>query len=300
VQRASDPRLLARLARLELRARTAVEGLAGGRHRSPLRGASTTFAEHREYTPGDDLRHLDWRVIARSDRNFVRQYEEETDLTGYLVLDASASMRFSTLDWTKLDYATWTVAALARLLVLQHDSAGLFVTAGEALEKWLPPGGTERHWHTMVEMLEGIQPEGSGDPALALETAAARMERRGLVVWVSDCLGDPDLAAHAAGLLRHKGHDLLVLRTLDPAEVHFPFGRSTRFDPLELGERLLLDPRAIRNAYLQEFEDHARRLRLGLRSLNVDFLRMETDQALEIALSKFLALRTARMRRAGR
>lgn len=300
MSRASDPKLLARLARLELRARSAVEGLAGGRHRSPLRGASTTFAEHREYVPGDELRHLDWRVMARSDRNVVREYEEETDLTGTLVLDASASMAFRSGEWSKLQYATWVAAALARLLVIQNDHAALAVCAGAQLKQWLPAHGGERHWLHLVEVLEALAPDGLGDAAEALEAAAARLERRGLVVWISDCLGAPERAARAAARLHHGGHDLMVLRVLDPAEIEFPYGRTTRFDALEGADQLLLEPRAVRQAYLEEFEEHDQALRRGLRAAQAEYRRLRTDEALETALVEFLNRRNARLRRAGR
>ncbi|KAA3605695.1 MAG: DUF58 domain-containing protein [Planctomycetota bacterium] len=297
---ASDPKLLARLARLELRAKTAVEGLTGGQHRSPLRGASTTFAQHREYVPGDDLRHLDWRVIARSDRHIVREFEEETDLTGYLVVDGSASMNFKTQEWSKYDYATWTAAAIARLLAIQNDNTGLALTGGAEVNHWIPARRGERHWQHLVEALESAPVDGAGDPAEALVAASGRMERRGLVIWLSDCLGRADHATKAAARLRHAGHDLLVLRILDPAEIDFPYGRSTRFEPLELGEALLLDPRAVRQAYLEEFEKHGAELRRGLRALNADFRRLPTDEPLEAGLVEFLARRAARLRRRGR
>ena len=297
---ASDPKLLARLARLELRAKTAVEGLPGGRHVSHLRGSGTTFAEHRQYSPGDELRHLDWRLMARSDRNIVRRYEEETALTGYLVLDSSASMSFTSLEWTKYEYATWLAAALARLLAIQNDRFGLALTGGGAVQHWLPPKGGERHWQALVDILESTEPAEAGEPADALAAAAGRMERRGLVIWLSDCLGDAEAAGRAAARLRRSGHDLLVLRVLDPAEIDFPYGRSTRFEPLELGEFQLVDPRAIRQAYLEEFEKHGASLRRGLRALGADFRRMPTHEPLEAGLIEFLARRSARLSRVGR
>ena len=293
--------LLARLERVELRVRTAVEGLTGSA--APIAaqgGRAWTFEEVRSYVPGDDVRRLDWRVMARSDRNIVREYEEETDLTGYLVLDTSASMAFGSLDWTKLEYATWLCAALARLLTIQNDTTGLALTGGGRVQDWLPPRKGERHWAKVLESLEQASPEGAGDPADALMEAAGRIERRGLVVWVSDCLGDPELAARSVARLRHAGHDVLVLRVLDPAEVEFPYGRSTRFEPLEAGEFLHVDPRAIRQAYLEEFEQHGVRLRRGLRSLHAEFRRLQTDEPLEVGLIEFLARREARLRRAGR
>ena len=300
VQQASDPRLLARLAPLELRARSAVEGFTGGKHSSPHRGSGTTFAEHRQYVPGDELRHVDWKLAARTDRFFVRRYEEETALTGYLVLDLSASMGFHTLEWSKADYGRWLTASLARLLLIQNDRWGLALCQGNTVTEWVPPQGGERHWHDSLSRLESIGVEGEGDPATALSSAVSRMERRGLVIWVSDCLGTAENAAHAAALLRKAGHDLVVLRILDPAEVSFPYGRSTRFEALEGEDVLLLDPRAVRQAYLEEFSNHAAELRRGVRALGADFRRLQTDEPLEVGFIEFLARRASRMRALGR
>jgi uncharacterized protein (DUF58 family) len=288
------------LARLELRARSAVEGFAGGKHVSPHRGSGTTFAEHRQYVPGDEIRHLDWKLAARTDRFFVRRYEEETALTGYLVLDLSSSMAFSTLEWSKADYGRWLLASLARLLLIQNDRWGLALCQGNSVTEWVPPQGGERHWQDSLSRIESISVSGEGDPATALSSAAARMERRGLVVWVSDCLGSTEKATHAAALLRKAGHDLVVLRVLDPAEVSFPYSRSTRFESLEGSDELLLNPLAVREAYLEEFADHAAKLRRGVRSLGADFRRLQTDEPLEAGFIEFLARRASRMRSLGR
>lgn len=300
MQPASDPKLLARLARLELRARTAVEGLQGGRHRSRARGSSSTFAQHREYAPGDDPRRLDWKLLARTDRPIVREYEEETSLTLWLLLDASESMRFGSLPWSKWDYATWLAAALARVAVDQQDRIGLVTLRGAEATPGLHAAAGEAHWAAMVAALETAQPGGAGDPGLALEHAATRMDRRGIVVWITDCLGSPEQAAHGVARLRHTGHDLIVLRVLDPAEIHFPYDRITQFEGLESAERLRLDPRAVRDAYLEEFEAHGRELRRRLRGLGCDFRRMPTDEPLEAGLVEFLARRGARLRRMSR
>ena len=299
MQQASDPKLLAKLARLELRARRAVEGLTGGRHLSPIQGSGSTFAEHREYVPGDEPRHLDWRLLARTDRPFVRRYQEENALTACLIVDSSASMKFTSLEWSKWDYATWLAASLARLLTLQHDSFALALGQGQELP-WVPPGSGEVHWQRLVWALEQATPSGETEPAALLEEAAGRMERRGLFVWITDALGEVSAATQAAAHVRHAGHDLIVLRVLDPAEVSFPWGRATRFDPLESGEFLRLDPRAVRQAYLEEFETHGAALRRGLRGLNAEFRRMQTDEPLEAGLVEFLNRRNHRMRRVGR
>ncbi len=300
VPRASDPELLAKLSRLELRARTAVEGLAGGRHQSAAFGASNNFAQHREYVPGDDLRYLDWKLMARSERDIVRQYEEETDLAGFLVLDLSASMRFASLDWSKADYATWLAAALSHLLQLQGDKVGLALTHGDRLSEWIPARRGEAHVQLVLQALEGAAVEGEGDPAEGLRLALAEADRRGLVIWISDCLGEPAAAVQAASQLRHEGHDLLTLRVLDPAEIDFPYGRNTRFDALEGSDHLKLEPRAVRDAYLAEFEAHGAELRRGLRALRGDFRRMPTDEPLDVGLTGYLAQRSARLRRSGR
>ncbi|MCH2112167.1 MAG: DUF58 domain-containing protein [Planctomycetes bacterium] len=299
MQRASDPKLLARLERLELRARSAVEGLAGGRHSSPRRGSGTTFAEHKAYVPGDELRHIDWRLAARSDRHFVRRFEEENSLTGWLVLDLSASMQFTSLDWNKAEYATWTAAALARLLQMQGDSWGLSLCGGTQVRQHLPPRGGARHFHDTLQVLESAEVGGEGDPAEALEASVHAMDRKGLVVWITDNLGDPEAAARAAALVRRNGHDCVVLRVLDPAEIDFPFGQSTRFEGLEAEGHLLLEPRAIRQAYLHEFEAHGATLRRSLRGLGADFQRLPTHEPLEAGLITFLGRRTSRLQRRG-
>lgn len=293
VQQVSDPRLRARLQRLELRARTAVEGLRGGRHRSPLKGSSTTFAQHREYTPGDDLRALDWRLMARSDRNIIREYEEETDLRLWLVVDASASMSFTSGEWTKFEYATWLAASLARVACDQSDQFGLILTRGDAVERVLPARGGEAHWQSLCLLLAGAEPSGAGDPATGLQTSAGHMDRRGLVVWISDLLGTPEDATVAVNLLRRKGHDMIAMRTLDHAEVDFPFLRNTRFEGLESDAVLRADPNTIRAAYLEEFEKHGADLRRGLRGAGCAFRRMPIEEPLEAGLVEFLAQRNA-------
>jgi uncharacterized protein (DUF58 family) len=276
-----------------LRARTAVEGLRGGRHRSPLRGASTTFAQHREYVAGDDIRHLDWRLMARSDRNIIREYEAETDLRLWIVLDASASMSFTTGEWTKLEYATWLAAALARVACDQNDMFALFLTHGDRLEHPLPARGGDTHWAALCNQLASLEAEGAGDPAIGLQLAASQMEGRGLVVWIGDNLGDPEAAAQTASMLRRAGHDMIVLRTLDQAEVDFRFQHNTRFEGLETDLRLRLDPNAIREAYLEEFETHGAELRRSLRSSGCAFRRMPIEEPLEAGLVEFLARRNA-------
>lgn len=295
----SDPKLLARLSRLELRARIAVEGLTGGRHASKIKGAGLNFAEHRPYVPGDDIRRLDWKIAARTDRHVVRVHEEESSLTGWLLVDTSASMGFGSTGWSKLDYATWTAASIARLLAMQNDQAGLLLSNGKD-SHWLPARAGRTGWPALVRALEAAEPDGEGEPALIGESAVGRLGRRGLVVWLTDGLGDPSRIVRAASRLREEGHDVIVLRILDPVEINLDWETPSKFVGLE-GEGILkVDPNAIRTAYIQTFEEHAQLLRRGLRELNVEFLRMPTDQHLEPALAKFLTKRAARLRKSGR
>jgi len=275
-----------------------VEGLRGGRHRSPVRGSSTTFAQHREYVPGDDIRHLDWRLMARGDRNIIREFEEETDLQLHVVLDTSASMSFGE-DPSKLEFATWLAAALARIACDQRDVFSLTLTRGEEILRSLPARGGEAHWQGLLHALAALEAGGEGDPGRGLAAAAASLDRRGIVVWLTDGLGDAEAAAHGVGLLRHRGHDVIVMRVLDAAEIEFPYQRNTRFLGLEGDLQLRLDPNAVRQAYLEAFEEHARDLRRRLRALGCAFRRMRTDEALEIGLVEFLARRAAALQRRG-
>jgi len=230
----------------------------------------------------------------------VREYEEETSLTLWIVLDASASMAFGSLDWSKWDYATWLAAALARVACNQQDRFGLVIARGSEATLALPAAGGEAHWHALVTRLEELRCAGEGDPGAALQQSAGLLERRGVVAWISDCFGEPHAAAQGISRLRHRGHDLLVLRVLDPAEIEFPYDQITQFENLEGAERLRLDPRAVRDAYLEEFEAHGRDLRRQLRGLGCDFRRMPTDEPLDVGLVEFLARRGARMRRMSR
>ncbi len=289
--------LLARIQGLELRARTAVEGLPGGGHRSHFRGSSSTFAEHRAYTPGDDIRHLDWKVAARSDRLMVRQYEAETDLATTLLIDASASMSYASGEMSKWEYATWAAAAMGLLMTEQGDRFSL--TAHHARAALPPHKGGKGHWRETLSQLAAQTPDGTGEPADLLEHSLPQLNARGLVVWISDCLSDPSRILRAAAQVRHAGHDLIVFRTLDAAEVDFTFESNTRFEGLESDLSMRIQPQAVRQAYRAAFEEHADALRIGLLQLGASFLRVRTDEPLDATLATFLARREARLRKEG-
>lgn len=295
-----DPRVLNKIDRLELKARLIVEGTVAGLHRSPFRGVSVEFAQHRQYAPGDDLRFLDWKVFARSDRYTIKQFEEETNLTAHIFLDASGSMDYSSASGgddaiTKFKYASWCAAALAHLALGQRDTVG-FVLFDEKVRTVVPPAGGVNHYDALIHSIENAKPSSSTNPGRALLESANSIHRRGIVIVISDLLCDADDALKALRLMRARGHDVIVLRTLDPAEVHFEFDRMTRFDDLEGPSNLLIDPRSIRDAYLQEFRAHDERILRGCVSDRTDLVRLTTDTPLDVGLTAYLGARSSRMR----
>lgn len=297
-----DPRVLNRIDKLELKARLVVEGTVSGLHRSPYRGVSVEFAQHRAYVPGDDVRFLDWKIFARSDRYTVKEFEEETNLTAHVFLDASGSMNYSSAEsWgdgpaiTKFRYASWVAAALSHLTLRQRDAVSL-VVFDEKVRFVVPPSSGVNHYDEVIRRIEKVEPSNSTSPEKALVASANAIHRRGLVVLVSDLMCDADEVMKALRLLRVRGNDVIVLRVLDPAEIRFEFDRMTRFDDLEGPSQLLIDPRAIRKAYLDEFRAHDERLLAGCRSQNIDLTRLTTETPLDVGLVAYLGARSARAR----
>ncbi len=296
-----DPRVLNRIDRLELKARLVVEGTVAGLHRSPFHGVSVEFAQHRQYVPGDDLRFLDWKVYARSDRYTVKQFEEETNLLAHVFLDASGSMGYSSAAGgdeppiTKLRYASWVAASLAHLALRQRDAVGL-VVFDEKVRNVVPPSAGTSHLDTLIRAIEPLESASPTATHKALLESANSIHRRGLVVLVSDLLTDAHEVLKALRSLRARGHDVIVLRILDPAEVHFEFDRMTRFDDLEGSSQVLVDPRSIRKAYLKEFHEHDDRLRRGCVADRIDFVPLTTDTPLDVGLVAYLGARASRAR----
>lgn len=289
-----DPRVLDKLGRLELKARLAVEGFMAGLHRSPHRGASVEFAEHREYVPGDDLRHLDWRIYGRTDRFFVKRYEEETNLTLSIVLDVSESMTYRGGDRvSKLTYGAMTAATLA-YLVLRHRDAAALALVDHEMRTWVPPATKPSHILALCEAIERVEPTGRTDEGLTLKELAAKVPRGGIAAVISDLFAGPDELLAGLRALRSKRQDVIVFQVLDPDEIEFPFTRMTRFEGLEGLDPLLVDPPALRNEYRRVFDDHTRRLRRGCLNHGIDFQRLRTDTPLDVALTSFLALRAKR------
>ncbi len=291
-----DPQTLAKLQGLELRARSIVEGYVSGVHRSPYHGFSIEFAEHREYSPGDDLRYVDWKVFGKSDKFYLKQYEEETNLVVYLVLDTSESMRYKSDDaaLSKLEYAQCIAASLAYLVLQQQDSVGL-VTFDSEVRSLVRPSSNPSHLKQLLHVMETSEPHRKTRTGPIFHDLAERLKRRGLVVILSDLFDD--VGTMLAGLkhFRHRRHDIVMFHVLDPAELDFPFKQTTLFKGLEQLPDVLTDPRSLRQAYLEEFGKFLNSVRKGCRDQRADYLQLRTDQSLDVALSSYVAARMARM-----
>lgn len=292
---ALDPAVLDRLSGLALVARTVVEGFMAGHHTSPHRGSSVEFAQHRPYTPGDELRRLDWRVFARSDRLVVKEYIEETNLSCHLLVDASESMGYGSLAWTKLDYARWCAAALAHLVLTQRDTAGL-VLFDDAHRLKVPPANGAPQEAAILGALEKAEPKGPTGIGRALALLAPRLRHRGIVAIFSDFLDDPKAILEGVKRMVHGGHEPILFRILDPQELRFDFDAFLRLEGLEGTGTHKVDPKAIREAYLEELAEHDRILGRGARALSVDYVELSTETPLDAALSTYLAKRTSRAR----
>lgn len=284
---------LARLGSMELRARAMVEGHFSGQHRSHFKGASVEFADHRDYSQGDELRHLDWKVFGRTDRHFIKQYDAETNMNVALVVDVSGSMGYSSDTVTKLQYASYLAAGLAYLTTRQNDAPGLALVDRRVREKYLPrtrPAHLQRLWAA----LQAAQPGEDTALSEALAEAAATFTRRGIVVLISDLLDDPERVLRSLLYFRHRGHDVIVLQVLDPAEVKFDFHGPVVFEDLETHETLLTETDDVRAAYRRQFAIYQTQLSEGCRSAGIDYELMTTDQPFARALSAYLARRRAR------
>ena len=289
-----DPPTLARIKDLELQARLIIEGLVSGSHKSPYHGVSVEFAEHREYVPGDDIRHVDWKVYGKTDKFYLKRYEQETNLVCNLVLDTSQSMSYASGETTKLFYGAQAAAALAYLVLHQQDSAGM-VLFEDKIRYLVQPSSQPSHLEQLLHLLAVCQPANLNSRiGVVLDELADRLKKRSLVILISDCFDD--LESVLAGLehLRYKRHEVVVFHVLDPAEIEFPFRDVTLFRGLERLPEVLADPRGLQKAYCEEFDRYRRELLVGCRSMNVEYQLLRTDQPLQFALSSYLASRGAR------
>jgi uncharacterized protein (DUF58 family) len=289
-----DPLALSRLKNLSLAARRVVEGYFAGLHKSPHKGFSIEFAEHREYTPGIDPRHIDWRVYGRRDKLYVKQYEEETSLRCYLLVDRSASMAYKSegQPLSKLEYASYLAASLAYLIAFQHDSAGL-VTFDTRIRERVPPRQGPGHLRLLMEKLERTQAGGETTLADTFHELAESIKRRALVIVLSDLFDDPETLVGALKHFRHRKHEVIVLQVLDPAEVSFPFDDITRIEDMETGREITSDALAFRRQYLEELGRFLEVLRAGCRTSQIDYVVAQTNQRFDLFLGTYLARRQA-------
>ena len=285
-----DRRAVGKVSRLQLRARLAVEGYYSGIHKSPYHGFNVEFAEYREYSPGDDLRYLDWRVLARADRLFIKQFEAETNLSCYILLDASESMDFTTVGETRLDYGAALAAALTLLMLRQGDQAGL-VVFDNAVRDYIPPRGNARHFRAICDTLETIRPGNDTDIADVLHEIAERIRRRSMVIVISDFFDDVDALLSGLQHFRHRHHEVVVLHLLDDAEIEFPYDRITLFEGMERGEEVIVDPRVVAESYRARFRDFLELLRRGCTEKNIDYERMQLSDPFDRALTAYLGRR---------
>jgi uncharacterized protein (DUF58 family) len=288
-----DPRSLAKLGRLELIARQVVEGFISGKHRSPFKGFSVEFAEHREYAPGDDLRDLDWRVFARSDRYYVKQYEEETNLRAYVLLDASGSMNYAGGSVSKLRYGQFVAATLAHLMLHQQDAVGL-VTFDKELRRYIPPRSRPSHLRVLLEELEATEAGGETSLSSVLHYLAERIRRRGLVILISDCFDDPDALISGLHHFRHRKHEVILFQVMAREELTFPFRSWSQFRCLEApSSRLMLDPASVRDEYLRQVGAFLEELKRRCGEMEIDYVQLDTSKPYDDALVRYLAFRAA-------
>jgi len=297
-----DPEALGKIHRLELIARGLVEGFFSGRHRSPYKGFSIEFAEHRQYVPGDDIHDLDWRVYAKSDRYYIKQYIEETNLRAVILLDASGSMKYTGEEaarhdgrrLSKFEYAQFLAASLAHLMIHQQDAAGL-VTFDTRTRRYIPSRSRVNHLRILLGELAATQPGNETAVAPIFHDIAERIHRRGLIVVISDLFDDAEEILKALHHFRYRKHEVIVLHVMAEEELTFPFDRWSLFRDLEFDDRRVqLDPRSVRAAYLERVGDFIRLLEVGCGQMDIDYVPLSTKRSFDAALGMYLAQRRRR------
>ncbi len=286
-----DPEGLARIGNMELIARQVVEGFLSGRHRSPYHGFSVEYLDHRAYTPGDQLRDLDWKILARTDKYFVKLFEDETNLRAHILLDCSRSMAYKTGQLSKLEYACYLSAALAHLLIRQNDAVGL-VLFDDKVRSFLPPRARPTQFRRVLDLLEEVAPRGETDVGVILHEVADRIRRRGLVILISDLIDDESAIANGLQHFRHNNHEVLVFHVLDDAELRFPFDRLTRFRDMEGAGEVVVNPNVLRSRYLSRIEAFTERLKADCYDRQISYTLANTQQSYDVLLAEYLEKRS--------
>ena len=290
-QRYLDPAALAKIGNLELIAKFVVEGFISGLHKSPYHGFSVEFAQYRQYMPGDDIKHLDWKAYGRTNRYYIKQFEEETNLNCYLLLDTSESMNYGSGDLTKLQYASYLIASIAYFMAKQRDAVG-FAYFDERLHEYLPARSSPAHLHTILLTLERLKTNKLTRMGEPIHQIAERLNKRGLVILISDLYEDePDTVVNALEHLRYDGHEVIVFHILDHQELEFAFDRVARFVDAETDEEVIATPQAIRQSYLSHLHDFINHYKLELSRSDIDYNTIDTATPVEYALSAYLAKR---------
>jgi uncharacterized protein (DUF58 family) len=282
-----QPEEISRISRLEVRARQIVEGFLSGLHRSPYFGQSVEFVQHREYVPGDDFRRIDWKVWSKTDKYYIKQYEEDTNLRTLLLVDVSESMSFGTGRMTKYDYGTTIAAALAYLLLRQQDAVGL-TTFDSEIRSRVPTRSRSSHLHSIIEGLRIEKPSNKTTLDRLLARVAEEQSLRGMIVLISDLLIDPDVLDRGLSLLRHRGHDVLVFHVLDDQELDFNYSGTTKFEGMEEAGDILCDPRALRDGYLAALSEFLETIRRNCARQLIDYQTIRTSEHLDAALAYYL------------
>jgi uncharacterized protein (DUF58 family) len=285
-----DPDTLRRLQHLSITSRVLVEGSMTGSHRSPYKGLSTEFADHRQYVKGDDLKRLDWRVYARSERYYVKRYEENTNLKAYILVDCSASMGYKSNGVTKYEYACHLAAGLAYVVIKQQDSAGM-VIFGERIEDYFPPRSSLSHLRSMLNALTACTPHQGTNTATALHGMAELIKRRGLIIVVSDLMDDPAAVVKGLAHFKQKRHDVIVLHVLDDSELNFPFDKVATFRDMETGEKVRVSPKDLKDDYSAELTAFINQYKRACFENNIDYVTINTKTPHSTFLSAYLSRR---------
>lgn len=284
------PDIVSRLSGLEIKARLVVEGFIAGLHRSPYHGFSVEFAEHRQYMPGDPIRNIDWKVYSRTDRFFVKEFEEETNLKAYLLLDISGSMGYHSNGISKLEYGSYLCAALSYLMLQQRDSVGL-VTFDRKIQKYIPPKSAATHLHVLLSQLDKIQASQTTNVSSALHEMAERIKRRGLIILISDLFDYPEKIMSGLKHFRHRKHEVIVFHILDPRERDFSFPQEAIFKDIETQEEILTSPWQIQKDYQAKLQEWIEKYRLESRESLIDYVLLDTSIPFDEALFAYLSKR---------
>ena len=285
-----EPEMVARLSNMSLRARLVVEGYIIGQHKSPFHGFSVEFAEHRAYGPGDEIRHIDWKLYGKTDRFFVKQYEEETNLRSYILLDTSRSMEYKSNKISKLDYGNYLSAALAYLMINQQDGVGLTLFDNQ-IQPFIPPRSKPSHVNTILTHLDKTGSGKDTDVGIVLHEMAERIKKRGLIILISDLFDETENIINGLKHFRHNKQEIIVFHVMDRKELNFDFSNRTKFKDMETDEQITTEPWKIRKIYQKAIQSYQDELRLRCREQKIDYVPLFTDQNLDLALNEYLKKR---------